>query len=158
VQKITPFLWYDTEAEKAASYYVSLFPNSSITHVSRYPSGGPMPEGQAFVVEFVLDGVQYSAMNAGPQFPFTEAISLYVSAETQPEIDRLWDALLADGGEPSQCGWLKDRWGLSWQVVPPLLGRLLQDPDRERAGRVMEAMMKMVKIDIGELQAAYDGA
>ncbi|MBK4347720.1 VOC family protein [Lacisediminihabitans changchengi] len=156
MQKITPFLWFDTEAEHAASFYVSLFPDSSITHVSRYPAGGPMPEGHAFVVDFVLDGVHYSAMNAGPQFSFTEAISLYVSAETQDEIDRLWDALLADGGEPSRCGWLKDRWGLSWQVVPPVLGTLLQDPDPGRAARVMEAMMAMTKIDIAELQAAYD--
>ena len=157
MQKITPFLWYDTEAEEAATYYVSLFPNSFITTISRYPAGGPMPEGHAFVVEFVLDGVEYSAMNAGPQFPFTEAISLYVSADTQEEIDRLWDALLAGGGEPSRCGWLKDRWGLSWQVAPPILGTLLQDPDPERAARVMAAMMEMSKIDIGELHAAYDG-
>lgn len=156
MQKISPFLWFDNKAEEAAEFYVSIFENSSITSVSRYPEDGPL-SGTALGVTFVLDGLEMQALNAGPRFQFTEAISLFVKAETQPEIDRLWEQLTNDGGEPSQCGWLKDRFGLSWQIVPPLLGELLGDPDPEKAGRVMQAMMGMTKIDIADLRAAYDG-
>ncbi len=157
MQKISPFLWFDDQAEHAAEFYVSLFPNSSITSVSRYPEGGPAPAGQAMGVSFVLDGLEVQAMNAGPQFPFTEAISFFIRAETQEEIDELWERLIDGGGEPGRCGWLKDRFGLSWQVVPPVLGELLSDPDPERAGRTMQAMMTMDKIDIAALRAAHDG-
>jgi len=157
VQKITPFLWFDSEAEQAAEYYVSLFPNSSITSVSRYPEGGPRPAGEAFGVEFVLDGTEFRALNAGPGHPFTDAISLFISVETQEEVDRLWDALIADGGAPSRCGWLTDRWGLSWQVVPTVLGEVLTGADQAGASRAMQAMMTMDKLDIAALRAAYDG-
>ena len=157
MQKISPFLWFDTQAEEAAQFYVSLFPNSRITNVSHYPDGGPAPKGQVLGVSFVLDGLEVQALNAGPEFGFTEAISFYINAETQEEIDDLWEKLCSDGGEPGRCGWLKDRWGLSWQVVPPLLGELLGDSDPERAGRVMQAMMGMQKIDIAGLRAAHAG-
>lgn len=157
MQKITPFLWFDSEAEQAAEYYVSLFPNSSITSVSRYPEGGPRPAGEAFGVEFVLDGTEFRALNAGPGHPFTDAISLFISVETQEEVDRLWDALIADGGAPSRCGWLTDRWGLSWQVVPTVLGEVLTGADQAGASRAMQAMMTMDKLDIAALRAAYDG-
>ena len=157
MQKITPFLWFDSEAEQAAEYYVSLFPNSSITSVSRYPEGGPRPAGEAFGVEFVLDGTEFRALNAGPGHPFTDAISLFISVETQEEVDRLWDALIADGGAPSRCGWLTDRWGLSWQVVPTVLGEVLTGADQVGASRAMQAMMTMDKLDIAALRAAYDG-
>lgn len=155
--RVTPFLWYDSQAEEAAEFYVSLFPNSRITGVSRYPDGGPMPAGQAMVVEFELDGLPVNAMNAGPVFSFTEAFSFSVRADTQEEIDRLWDGLIADGGSPSQCGWLKDRWGLSWQIVPGILMELQNDPDRERAGRAMRCMMGQTKLIIADLVAAADG-
>ncbi|WP_370581857.1 VOC family protein [Plantibacter sp. VKM Ac-2876] len=155
--RITPFLWYDSQAEEAATFYVSLFPDSRITSVSRYPEGGPMPAGQAMVVEFELEGLPVSAMNAGPIFSFTEAFSFSVRADTQDEIDRLWDALIADGGAPSQCGWLKDRWGLSWQIVPGILAELQNDPDRGRAARAMQCMMGQTKLVIAELVAAADG-
>ena len=151
---ISPFLWFDSQAEEAAEFYVSLFPDSRITHVARYPEGGPAPAGSAMSVSFVLDGLEIQALNAGPAFPFTEAISFFVQAKTQEEIDRYWDALIADGGEAGQCGWLKDRWGLSWQIVPPVLGELLGGPDPERAGRVMQAMMAMKKLVIAELEVA----
>ncbi|MET0989882.1 MAG: VOC family protein [Glaciihabitans sp.] len=157
MQKITPFLWFDTQAEEAATFYVSLFENSSITEVSRWGEGAPAPAGSAMSVLFTLDGVDFHALNAGPVFQFNEAVSFFIRAETQEEIDRLWDALTADGGEPSQCGWLKDRYGLSWQVVPPILGELLADPDPERAGRVMTAMLGMQKIVIADLEAAHRG-
>lgn len=155
--RVTPFLWYDSQAEEAAEFYVSLFPNSRITAVSRYPDGGPMPAGQAMVVEFELDGLPVNAMNAGPVFSFTEAFSFSVRADTQEEIDRLWDGLIADGGSPSQCGWLKDRWGLSWQIVPGILMELQNDPDRERAGRAVRCMMGQTKLIIADLVAAADG-
>jgi predicted 3-demethylubiquinone-9 3-methyltransferase (glyoxalase superfamily) len=158
MQKITTFLWFDHEAEEAASLYVSVFPNSRITGVQRYQEGAPLPAGTAMTVSFVLDGVEFEALNGGPAFPFTEAISLFVRAETQPEIDELWDKLTADGGEPGRCGWLKDRFGLSWQVVPPALGELLGDPDPAAAGRVLQAMLGMSKIDIAQLRAARDAA
>ncbi|WP_127125368.1 VOC family protein [Georgenia sp. SYP-B2076] len=156
MQRISPFLWFDDHAEEAAEFYVSLFPNSGIRHVSRYGAGGPGAPGSAMSVSFVLDGMEVQALNGGPQFSFTEAISFFVRAETQQEIDRLWDALTA-GGEPSQCGWLKDRYGLSWQIVPPALDELLGDPDPDRAARAMRAMLGMSKLDIAALRAAADG-
>jgi len=155
MQKISPFLWFDTQAEEAAEHYVSIFQNSAILGVSRYGEGAPVPAGTVMSVSFVLDGVEFQALNGGPQFPFTEAISLFVRAETQPEIDALW-AALTDGGEPGRCGWLKDRFGLSWQIVPPVLFELLADPDPARAGRVMAAMLGMGKLDIAALRAAGD--
>jgi predicted 3-demethylubiquinone-9 3-methyltransferase (glyoxalase superfamily) len=155
MQKISPFLWFDTQAEEAANYYVSIFENSKILSVSRYSEGAPYPAGTAMAVTFVLDGVEFQALNGGPQFNFTEAISFFVKAETQEEIDDLWDKLTADG-EPGPCGWLKDKYGLSWQIVPPLLGELLADPDAEKAGAVMRAMMEMGKIDIEGLRGAYN--
>jgi predicted 3-demethylubiquinone-9 3-methyltransferase (glyoxalase superfamily) len=157
MQKISPFLWFDSQAEEAANFYVSVFENSRIKNVSRYGEGGPAPAGTAMSVTFELDGLEFQALNAGPLYTFTEAISFFIQAETQEEIDRLWDVLTSDGGEPGRCGWLKDRFGLSWQVIPPILGQLLSDPEPARAGRVMEAMMSMGKLDIAALQAARDG-
>jgi predicted 3-demethylubiquinone-9 3-methyltransferase (glyoxalase superfamily) len=156
VSSISPFLWFDDQAEQAAELYVSLFPNSRILDVSRYPEGSPAPAvpGSAMSVGFVLDGIEFQALNGGPQFRFTEAFSLFVTAETQEKIDFYWNALIADGGEPSQCGWLKDRFGLSWQIVPPVLGELLGGQDRDRAGRVMRAMLSMQKIVVADLEAA----
>jgi len=156
MQAISPFLWFDDQAEQAAEFYVSVFPNSRILGVSRYGEGAPQPAGTAMSVSFVLDGLEVQALNGGPEFYFTEAISLFVKAETQEEIDRLWDRL-TEGGEPSRCGWLKDRYGLSWQIVPPVLFELLGDPDPARAGRVMQAMLGMGKLDIAALRAAADG-
>jgi predicted 3-demethylubiquinone-9 3-methyltransferase (glyoxalase superfamily) len=156
MQTVSPFLWFDHEAEEAATFYVSLFERSEIVEIARYPEGGPMPAGTAMTVDFVLDGVEFQALNAGPGHPFTDAISFFIRAETQERIDELWDALTADGGEPGPCGWLKDRWGLSWQVAPPMLIELIHDPDQAKAGRVMQAMMQMGKIDIAGLRAAAD--
>jgi predicted 3-demethylubiquinone-9 3-methyltransferase (glyoxalase superfamily) len=157
MQKITPFLWFDDQAEEAATFYVSIFKDSWIQSVSRYGEGGPGPAGSAMSVSFTLDGLEFQALNGGPVYAFTEAISLFVSAPTQHEVDHLWEKLTSDGGEPGRCGWLKDRYGLSWQVVPPNLGELLGDPDPDRSSRVMQAMMGMGKIDIAALQAAHDG-
>jgi predicted 3-demethylubiquinone-9 3-methyltransferase (glyoxalase superfamily) len=155
--KITPFLWFDDQAEEAANFYVSIFKDSWVTSISRYADGGPGPVGTAMSVTFVLDGLEFQALNGGPVYSFSEAISLFVSAPTQDEIDHLWDKLTSYGGEPGQCGWLKDRYGVSWQVVPPILGELLGDPDPDRSSRVMQAMLTMGKIDIAALQAARDG-
>lgn len=155
---ISPFLWFDTQAEEAANFYVSIFPNSSITRVTRYPDGGPMPAGTAFGVSFTLDGLDFQALNAGPQFTFTEAISFFSRVDTQDEVDYFWNALLADGGQEGRCGWLKDRFGLSWQVVPSRLDELLGGADPAGSSRAMEAMMGMRKIVIAELEAAYAGA
>jgi predicted 3-demethylubiquinone-9 3-methyltransferase (glyoxalase superfamily) len=152
--KISPFLWFDTRAEEAANFYVSLFPNSKVTDVTRYPSGGPGAPGGVLTVAFELDGQPYTALNGGPNFKFNEAVSFVIDCKDQAEIDRYWDLLIADGGEPGQCGWCKDRFGLSWQVVPTALPKLLTDPDRAKANRVMAAMMKMAKIDIAALEAA----
>ena len=157
MQKISPFLWFDDQAEEAANFYVSVFRNSWIRSVSRYPEGGPGLPGTAMSVSFTLDGLEFQALNGGPEFAFSEAISFFVSAVTQDEIDHLWDQLTSGGGEPGQCGWLKDRYGLSWQIVPPILGELLGDSDPDKSGRVMQAMMGMGKIDIAELQAAHEG-
>jgi predicted 3-demethylubiquinone-9 3-methyltransferase (glyoxalase superfamily) len=155
--KISPFLWFDKQAEEAASFYVSIFKNSEILNVSRYGEGAPRPAGSAMSVTFVLDGLELQALNGGPEFAFTEAISLFVTAETQEKIDDLWEKLTSRGGEESQCGWLKDKYGLSWQIVPPVLGELLSDPDPEASSRAMQAMLKMTKLDIAALRAAYDG-
>jgi len=156
MQQITPCLWFDDQAEDAASFYVSIFRNSAILGVSRYGEGAPRPAGSAMLVTFVLDGLEFQALNGGPGFKFTEAISLFVRAETQDEIDDLWEKLTSGGGAPGQCGWLKDKYGLSWQIVPPVLNELLGDADADRASRVMQAMFGMSKIDIAGLQAAYD--
>jgi predicted 3-demethylubiquinone-9 3-methyltransferase (glyoxalase superfamily) len=155
--KISPFLWFDDQAEEAASYYVSIFKNSAILGVSRYGEGAPRPAGSAMSVSFVLDGLELQALNGGPEYAFTEAISFFVKTETQDEIDDLWGKLTSGGGEPGRCGWLKDRWGLSWQIVPPVLYELLGDPDPDKSSRVMQAMLQMSKIDIAALQAARDG-
>jgi len=156
MQKITPFLWFDDKAEEATHFYVSLFKNSKINSVSRYGDAGPGPKGKVMTVAFQLNGQQFTALNGGPLFKFTEAISLMVNCETQQEVDELWDKLSA-GGEKSRCGWLKDKYGLSWQIIPTALGKLMSDPDREKAGRVMQAMMQMDKIDIKRLEQAYAG-
>jgi predicted 3-demethylubiquinone-9 3-methyltransferase (glyoxalase superfamily) len=154
--KIHPFLWFDTQAEGAAKFYTSMFENSRITEVSRYGDAGPMPAGTAMTVSFELEGLPITALNAGPEFKFTEAISLYVDCESQEEVDELW-AKLTDGGEESQCGWLKDKFGLSWQIIPKSLPEMLQDKDPAKANRVMQAMLKMSKIETSELEAAYNG-
>ncbi|MFT2816640.1 VOC family protein [Leifsonia sp. A12D58] len=155
MQKISPFLWFDHQAEEAALFYISVFPRSEMINVSRYGEGAPLPAGTVMSVSFVLDGVEFFALNGGPMHTFSEAISFYVTAENQQEIDAYWDALTAEG-EPGQCGWLKDKFGLSWQIVPPILSELLGDRDQERAGRVMQAMLGMTKIDIAGLHAAYE--
>lgn len=157
MQKIIPFLWYDNNAEEAAEFYISVFKEGKIKTVSRYSEGGPMPAGTAMVVVFELFGQEFNAMNGGPHFKFNEAVSMYVKSDTQEEIDGYWNAILVNGGKEQQCGWIKDKYGLSWQIVPPVLGQLLQDKDKAKAGRVMQAMMKMVKIDIQGLKDAYDG-
>jgi predicted 3-demethylubiquinone-9 3-methyltransferase (glyoxalase superfamily) len=153
--KVTPWLWFDTQAEEAAEFYTSIFPNSKILEVTRYGSAGPRPEGMVMTVKFVLDGEEIYALNGGPEFTFTEAVSFEVSCGSQEEVDEYW-AKLGDGGEHGPCGWLKDRYGLSWQIVPTVLGELIADPDRARAQRVMAAMLQMGKIDIGELRRAAD--
>jgi predicted 3-demethylubiquinone-9 3-methyltransferase (glyoxalase superfamily) len=157
MQKITPYLWFDGQAEEAANLYVSLFPNSKITSVTPWGEGSPYRVGTAMTVQFQLDGQNFVALNGGPQYRFTEAVSFLVSCETQQEIDRLWNALTADGGEESMCGWLKDKYGLSWQIVPPILGELMSDKDSAKAGRVVQAMLQMKKLDIGKLKQAYEG-
>jgi len=155
--KITPFLWFNDQAEEAMNFYVSIFKNSKAGSVTRYGDTGPGPKGSAMTASFQLDGVDFTALNGGPQFPFTEAVSFVIHCETQQEIDHYWDKLTA-GGRPIQCGWLKDKFGLSWQVVPDILPRLLKDPDPKKSQRVMKAMMQMVKIDIARLQQAADQA
>jgi predicted 3-demethylubiquinone-9 3-methyltransferase (glyoxalase superfamily) len=153
VQKITPFLWFDTQAEEAAKFYTSIFPNSRIVTVARYGEAGPGPRDSVMTVVFELDGERMIALNGGPQFKFTEAISLSVDCNTQEEVDHYWTRL-SQGGQESMCGWLKDKYGLSWQVNPTILGELLADPDPKKAKRVMEAMLKMKKIDIAALKRA----
>jgi len=152
--KITPYLWFDHQAEEAVHLYVSLFPDSRIVSIHRYGESGPGSKGQVMMVTFELAGQRFMALNGGPKFRFTEAISLLVNVETQAELDRLWDRLIADGGQPSMCGWLKDKFGLSWQIIPTVLGELLQDQDPECARRVMQAMLGMRKLDIQALQDA----
>ena len=156
MQKITPFLWYAKEAEEAAKFYTSIFPNSRLVRVTAMQSESPIcPPGSVKVVEFMLFGQDFTAMTAGPLDPFNHAVSFVVNCEDQAEIDKYWNALL-DGGQPEQCGWLKDRFGLSWQIVPTLLGKLMSDPDKAKSKRVSDAMMKMVKIDIATLKAAAE--
>jgi len=158
MQKITPFLWYATQAEEAAAFYASIFPDSRVERVVTLPSESPSgPPGSVKVVDFVLFGQRFAAMTAGPLDPFNHAVSFVVNCENQAEIDRYWHALL-DGGTPEQCGWLKDRFGLSWQIVPTVLGDMMAGPDRAKAKRAADAMLKMVKIDIATLQAAYTGS
>ena len=158
MSKITPCLWFDGVAEEAANFYVSLLPDSRIDKVMRSPADNPStPEGAVLTVEFTLAGQQFMGLNGGPQFPFTEAVSVSIDCEDQAEVDRLWDALTADGGKPVQCGWLKDRYGLSWQIVPKAMARMLAGPDKAGAKRAMQAMMKMVKLDVAELERAYRG-
>jgi predicted 3-demethylubiquinone-9 3-methyltransferase (glyoxalase superfamily) len=157
MQSITPSLWFDTEAEDAANFYVSVFKNSQVLNVSRYGEAGPRPAGTVMTVDFELDGQGFIALNGGPDFPFTEAVSLQVNCETQEEVDRYW-SVLSEGGEEGPCGWLKDRYGLSWQIIPVALTELLNDPDAAKAQRAMAAMLQMKKIDIAALWAAAEGA
>jgi predicted 3-demethylubiquinone-9 3-methyltransferase (glyoxalase superfamily) len=157
VQKITPHLWYAREAEEAAHFYASIFPDSRVVRVTPMPTDTPSgPAGSVKVVEFTLFGQEFTAISAGPLDPFNHAISFMVNCESQAEIDRYWDALLA-GGAAEQCGWLRDRYGVSWQIAPVVLGEMMAHPDRERARRAAEAMMKMVKLDIAALRAAFEG-
>jgi len=155
-QKITPFLWFDGEAEEAANFYTSIFENSRIVDVTRYGEAGPGEKGSVMTVSFELEGQRFVGLNGGPNYKFTPAVSFYISCKTQEEVDYFWKRLLAGGGEPNACGWLTDKFGLSWQVIPDALIEYLQDEDRERAQRVMQAMMKMVKIDVKKIQEAYD--
>lgn len=156
MQKIHPFLWFDTQAEEAMNFYVSIFKNSKITKVARYGDAGPGPKGSVMTASFELDGQQFTALNGGPHFKFNEAISFVVDCKSQEEVDELWEKLSA-GGQPGQCSWLKDKFGLSWQIVPSVLVELLSDPDPEKSRRVMEAMLKMTKIDIAKLKQAAQG-
>src|SRR6266481_3695590 len=154
--KITPFLWFDNQAEEAMNFYVSIFKNSKIVSIGRYGDAGPGPKGTVMMGTFQLDGQEFYALNGGPQFKFTPAISFFVSCETQAEVDELWEKL-SEGGRKDRCGWLQDKYGLSWQIVPAVLGRMLQDKDPAKANRVMQAMLQMDKINIERLQQAYDG-
>jgi predicted 3-demethylubiquinone-9 3-methyltransferase (glyoxalase superfamily) len=156
MQKISPFLWFDGQAEEAANFYVSIFKNSKISQIARFGEPGPGPKGAVMTVAFELDGVHFIALNGGPQFKFNQAISMSVDCQTQAEVDFFWDKL-SDGGATNVCGWLQDRYGLSWQIVPDLLPRLLSDPDTARADRVMAAMMQMTKLDIAKLETAARG-
>jgi len=156
-QKITPFLWFDSQAEEAAAFYTSIFPDSKVVKVVRYGEAGPGPAGSAMTVEFQLQGQSFVALNGGPHFKFTEAISFVVNCQTQEEVDAYWEKLSAGGGEV-QCGWLKDKFGLCWQIVPTVLLEFLNDPDPEKSGRVMRAMMTMKKLDIRALKQAYDNS
>ncbi|MSR22441.1 MAG: VOC family protein [Gemmatimonadetes bacterium] len=154
-QKVTTCLWFDDNAEEAMSFYVSIFKHSKVLGVSRFGDAGPGPNGSAMMCTFELAGQQFMALNGGPHFKFTEAISLFVTCDSQEEVDELWSKLISGGGAPSQCGWLKDRYGLSWQIIPSVLMELMSDRDPEKSKRVMEAMLRMVKIDIKGLKAAY---
>ena len=157
MQKISTCLWFDGEAENAAAFYTSLFKNSKVTSLSRWGDVGPGEKGKVLTVMFELDGHEFIALNGGPQYKFTEAVSLLVNCESQEEVDHLWDSLVADGGEESVCGWLKDKYGLSWQIVPTVLGELMSDPDPAKANRVTEAMLEMRRPDIKTLQEAHRG-
>ncbi|MBC7950045.1 MAG: VOC family protein [Chitinophagaceae bacterium] len=157
MQKITPFLWFDGKAEEAMNHYTSIFKNAKVGNVARYSEGGPAPAGTVMTAEFEIEGQEFIALNAGPMFSFTPAISFYVKCFTQEEIDHYWEKL-SEGGEQQQCGWLTDKFGVSWQIVPPVLGEMMSDKDRKKASRVMQAMMTMKKIDIKKLKEAYDQA
>jgi predicted 3-demethylubiquinone-9 3-methyltransferase (glyoxalase superfamily) len=156
VQKIVTFLWFDNQAEEAATFYVSLFPDSRILNVNRVDVGS-VESGKVTVVDFQLAGQEFMALNGGPMFTFTEAVSLYVNCRDQAEIDELWSRLTADGGEESQCGWLKDKYGLSWQIVPIALGEMIGDPDPAKSARAVQAMLQMRKLDVATLRRAFDG-
>ena len=158
MSKITTFLTYNDRAEEAVKLYTSVFPRSRIVKTTRYGDAGPGPEGSVMTIAFELDGQPFVALNGGPSFTFSQGISLSVDCETQAELDRVWDGLCADGGKPVQCGWLTDRFGVSWQIVPARMGELIGDPDPVKAKRTMQAMLKMVKLDIAALQRAHDGA
>jgi predicted 3-demethylubiquinone-9 3-methyltransferase (glyoxalase superfamily) len=156
MQKITPFLWFDNQAEEAVNFYTSIFKNSKIGTVARYGEAGPGPKGSVMTASFQLNGQDFIALNGGPIYKFTEAVSFVVNCDTQDEIDQYWDKLL-EGGTPQACGWLKDKYGLSWQIVPSILSKLFSSKDPEKSKRAMEAMMKMVKFDIKTLEEAYEG-
>jgi predicted 3-demethylubiquinone-9 3-methyltransferase (glyoxalase superfamily) len=156
MQKISPFLWFDNEAEEAMNFYVSVFKNSKVGNLTRYGDAGPGPKGSVMTASFELEGQQFTALNGGPHFKFTEAISFAVSCETQEEVDEFWDKL-SEGGQTQQCGWLKDKFGLSWQIIPSVLIELMSDSDPQKSKRVMEAMLQMTKIDIAKLRQAYEG-
>jgi predicted 3-demethylubiquinone-9 3-methyltransferase (glyoxalase superfamily) len=156
MQKIRPFLWFDNNAEEAVKFYTSIFKNSKIGDIRRYGDAGPGPKGSVMSATFQIEGQEFMALNGGPHFKFTPAISFFVNCETQAEVDELWEKLLA-GGETMQCGWLKDKFGISWQIIPKALGELLGDKDPQKSQRVMKAMMKMIKIDVAELKRAYEG-
>jgi predicted 3-demethylubiquinone-9 3-methyltransferase (glyoxalase superfamily) len=155
MQKITTFITFDNQAEEAVNFYVSVFRNSKILNMNRYGEGGPMPAGTVMGGSFLLEGQEFMALNGGPHFSFSDGISLYVNCETQEEVDELWEKL-SEGGEKGPCGWLKDKFGVSWQIIPSVLGQLLQDEDPRKAGNVMQAMLKMSKIDIETLRRAYE--
>jgi predicted 3-demethylubiquinone-9 3-methyltransferase (glyoxalase superfamily) len=155
MQRITPFLWFDHQAEEAVNFYTAIFENSKILGISRYGENSPGPAGSVMTVDFEIEGQRFVALNGGPIYHFTPAISLMVDCRTQEEVDRLWERLTADGGKPVQCGWLEDKYGLSWQIVPNRLVELISDPDPARANRVMQAMLTMTKIDIAALEAAH---
>ena len=156
MQKITPFLWFDGQAEEAMHHYVAIFRNSRVVDVTRYGDAGPGPKGSVMSASFEIEGQRFTALNGGPQFRFTEAVSFVVNCETQQEVDELWDKL-SEGGQTQQCGWLKDRFGLAWQIIPSALPELMSAPDPERARRVTEAMLQMTKIDIAKLRQAHEG-
>ena len=156
MQKITPFLWFDGKAEEAMNFYVSIFKNSKVVSVTRYGEAGPGPTGTVMSATFQLEGQEFYALNGGPQFTFTPAISLFINCKTQEEVDELWEKL-SEGGRTDKCGWLQDKFGLSWQVIPTVLGELLRDKDPQKSKRVMQAMLKMTKIDIKKLKQAYEG-
>ncbi|HLW59491.1 MAG TPA: VOC family protein [bacterium] len=155
MQKITPFLWFDGNAEEAVNFYVSIFKNSKITSLTRYGEAGPGPKGTVMAATFQLDGQEFSALNGGPQFTFSPAISFFVNCETQAEVDGLWEKL-SEGGEKQRCGWLRDKYGLSWQIIPSVLGAMMRDKNAEKSKNVMKAMLQMNKIDIEGLRRAYD--
>ena len=155
MQKITPFLWFDGQAEEAMNFYISIFKNSKVVSVNRYGEAGPGPKGTVMTASFLLEGQEFVALNGGPQFTFSPAISFVVNSETQEEVDKFWEKLSA-GGEQHQCGWLKDKYGVSWQIVPTVLIEMLNDPDPVKSGRVMKAMLQMNKIDIAGLKRAYE--
>jgi len=155
MQKITPFLWFDHQAEEAMNFYISIFKNSKVVRIARYGDTGPGPKGSVMTAAFQLDGQDFVALNGGPHFTFSPAISFVVNCETQEEVDEFWEKL-SDGGKENQCGWLDDKYGVSWQIVPTVLGQLLSDPDSVKAGRVMQAMLQMRKIDIASLKRAHE--
>jgi predicted 3-demethylubiquinone-9 3-methyltransferase (glyoxalase superfamily) len=157
IQKITPCLWFEGNAEEAATFYVSVFANARIVDIVRYGDGAPLPRGTPLVITIELEGQRFMALNAGPHDKFNDAISLHVLCDGQDEIDHLWERLTSGGGRPVQCGWLKDRYGVSWQIVPAVLPELIKAHDAQKSNRVMQALLKMVKLDIKQLQAAYDG-